>query len=573
MPESPEQTERPAEEQHVSTETQSIPTSQIATDGPTGGDILVEAMREAGVEVAFGVISIHNLPLVEAVARDLHFVTVRHEAAAINAADGYARATGGIGVAITSTGTGAGNAAGAMLEALTAQSRVLHVTGNIESKYLGEDRGVYHEVPRQFQLLDSVSEHALRVESEREAAGVLAEALSLLDTPPHGPVSIDWPIDLQYTADPADQAEVTAEQPAPRPPSDEAVAVAARVMREAKRPLIWVGGGARRVGPAMAELAEAWGAGVLSGANGRGSVPEDNPLLIGNFAVHEALSPLLEEADCLLTVGSHLRANETKSFELPLPANHVQIDLDADAIGRNFSVAVGLHADARLAVPALVEALGQVATEPDWAGRVREAADSARAAHRADIGAYSQICDSMRARLPREAVIVRDVCIPGSSWGNRLLAVYEPTTNVYAAGGGIGQGLAQAIGAAVARPGTPVLAMIGDGGLAVHLGELATLAGEQVPVIVTLFNDGGYGVLRNMQSAKDAPHRAVDLTTPDFAALSSAFGLPHVRVESAREYDDALATALDSGDPAIIEIDVAALSPAPKPLVPPVDVP
>lgn len=288
----------PPEQQHVTTETQSIPTSQIATEGKTGGDILVAAMREAGVDVAFGVISIHNLPLVEAVQRDLHFVTVRHEAAAINAADGYARATGGIGVAITSTGTGAGNAAGAMLEALTAQSRVLHVTGNIESKFLGEDRGVYHEVPRQFQLLDSVSAHALRIEDERESASVIAEAVRLVHTAPYGPVSIDWPIDLQYTADPADQDEPEVEAREQRAPSEEAVEVAARLMREARRPLIWVGGGARRVGPAMTDLAQAWGAGVLSGANGRGSVPEDDPLVIGNFAVHEELESLLKQADC-----------------------------------------------------------------------------------------------------------------------------------------------------------------------------------------------------------------------------------------------------------------------------------
>src|SRR5690242_7920447 len=109
---------------------------------PTGGDVLVEVMRRHGITTAFGVISIDNLPLVEAVARELEFVEVRHEAAAVNAADGFARASGGIGVAITSTGTGAGNAAGSMVEALTAGSRVLHVTGQIESQYLGSNRGV-----------------------------------------------------------------------------------------------------------------------------------------------------------------------------------------------------------------------------------------------------------------------------------------------------------------------------------------------------------------------------------------------------------------------------------------------
>ncbi|MDO5500854.1 MAG: thiamine pyrophosphate-binding protein, partial [Propionibacteriaceae bacterium] len=194
--------------EHTTTEATEIATSKVATDPGTGGDLLVEFMREAGVEVAFGVISIHNIPLIEAVDRELRFVPVRHEASAINAADGYARATGGIGVAITSTGTGAGNAAGAMLEALTAGSRVLHVTGNIDKKFLGEGRGVYHEVPRQLDMLRSVSRHTLQVEKPKQAARVLAEAMRLLDTAPTGPVSIDWPIDLQYTADPAKQAPV-----------------------------------------------------------------------------------------------------------------------------------------------------------------------------------------------------------------------------------------------------------------------------------------------------------------------------------------------------------------------------
>ena len=139
--------------EHTSTEAHAISTAELTPDALTGGDVLVDVMRAAGVEVAFGVISIHNTPLVEAVDRALRFVPVRHEAAAINAADAYARAGGGIGVAITSTGTGAGNAAGSMLEALTAQSRVLHITGNINVDLIGEGKGAYHEVPRQLAML------------------------------------------------------------------------------------------------------------------------------------------------------------------------------------------------------------------------------------------------------------------------------------------------------------------------------------------------------------------------------------------------------------------------------------
>lgn len=558
---------------HTSTESTPIPYADLATDAGTGGDILVELMREQGVDVAFGVISIHNLPLVEAVDRDLRFVPVRHEASAINAADGYARATGRLGVAITSTGTGAGNAAGAMLEALTAQSRVLHVTGNIESAVLGEERGVYHEVPRQLDMLEAVSAHALRIETARGSRDALTRAVRLLSAPPHGPVSVDWPIDLQYTADPTAQNKVGGTDPAPRTGARRDIERAARVLRAAHRPLIWAGGGSRRVGPALTEFAQAWGAGVLCGANGRGAVAEDHPLYIGNFAADEALAQLVTDADCLLTVGSHLRGHETDNFELPLPATHVQIDVDADALGRNFEVTVGLHADATVVVPALLSELGKVETDDGWAHRVRTAADAARAGHREEIGAYAQVCDSMRARLPRDAPIVRDVTIPGSSWGNRLLEVYDPTTNVFAAGGGIGQGLGMAIGTGVAKPDTPTLAIIGDGGLQVHLGELCTLAEQRPHVIVALFNDGGYGVLRNLQDAKDSPRRAVDLATPDHALLARSLGLDHELVTDTDGFDRALAEAVQRRSPTLIEIDVASLLPRPEPMVPPVNVP
>lgn len=557
----------------TTSEAHEVPTSELTPAERTGGDVLVEVMRAAGVEVAFGVISIHNIPLVEAVDRELRFVPVRHEAAAINAADGYARATGGIGVAITSTGTGAGNAAGAMLEALTAQSPVLHVTGNIDVGLIGEGKGAYHEVPRQLQMLDAVSVQAMRIETARQPRAVLTEALRVLRSAPTGPVSVDWPIDLQYTADPEEQNRVEERDVQLRTGSRRDLERGARVMREAHRPLIWAGGGARRVGPALVELAEAWGAGVLTGANGRGSVPEDHPLCVGNFAADEALAEVIADADFLLTIGSHLRGNETRNFALPLPSDHVQIDLDGEAIGRNYPVTVALQADARTAIPALLEELGQVSTDEDWPERVRDGARAVRREHRQDIGAYAQICDSMRERLPRHTPIVRDVSIPGSSWGNRLLSVFDPTDNLYAAGGGIGQGLATAIGAGVARPGEPVLLLVGDGGLAVHLGELAVLAAEQPDVVVVLFNDGGYGVLRNMQTARGASPRAVDLHTPDFEDLVGSFGLRHRGADSAESFDKALKKALKKGGPQVIEVDVNALRPRPADLVPPVSVP
>lgn len=562
------------DQQSLSTEAHLVPREQLTPSLPrNGGDVLVELMRAHDIDVAFGVISIHNLPLVEAVARDLRFVPVRHEAAAVNAADGYARATGKIGVALTSTGTGAGNAAGAMLEALTAQSRVLHITGNINVDLIGEGKGAYHEVPRQLTMLDSVSAHALRITTARQPRAVLAEAVRLLETAPTGPVSVDWPIDLQYTADPAAQNKTEDRQPSPKQPKKADLDAALAVLRAAKRPLIWAGGGARRVGAPLTKLAERWGAGVLTGANGRGSVSEEHPLVVGNFAATDAVAPLLEQADCLLTIGSHLRGNETKNFELALPATHVQIDLDADALGRNYPIVVGLQADAATTVEALLAGLTDEANEPDpgWKAAVAKASRKARKEHGKLIGPDAELSWIMRKRLPARSPIVRDVTIPGSSWGNRLLPIADPTDNLYAAGGGIGQGLAMAIGAGVGRPNDHVLAIIGDGGLQVHLGELATLVAEHPNVVIALFNDGGYGVLRNLQDASGQPRRAVDLHTPDFGRLARAVGLRHAYVATADAFDKALKKALKRTGPTLIELDVTQLGQTP--MVPPVDVP
>ena len=170
-------------------------------------------------------------------------------------------------------------------------------------------------------------------------------------------------------------------------------------------------------------------------------------------------------------------------------------------------------------------------------------------------------------------MIVRDVTVPGSSWGNRLLEVYDARDNVFAAGGGIGQGLAMAIGAGVGRPGDPVLAIVGYGGLAVHQGELAVLTAEAPDVVLVVFNDGGYGVLRNIQRARGVQTRAVDLLTPDFGLLAASVGLRHTKVDSPETFDKVLEKALTRGGPSMIEVDVPALRPQPAPMVPPIQVP
>ncbi|MFJ3704260.1 MULTISPECIES: thiamine pyrophosphate-binding protein [unclassified Streptomyces] len=534
-----------------------------------GGDLLVAVLRELGIDTVFGIVSVHNLPLVEAVDRELRFVPVRHEASAVNAADAYGRARGSLGCALTSTGTGAGNAAGSLIEALSAGSSVLHVTGQVESGFLGSGRGFIHETKDQLGMLRAVSAYAASVPDAGQAGRILREAARTALSAPGGPASVEWPIDLQYAAQ-TDEPEAY-EEPARPTPTEAELSAAGALLAAARRPLVWAGGGANSARGELAALLEATGAGLITSNSGRGSVPEDHEQVIGNFATTPAVRALLADSDLLLTVGTHFRSNETADYTLALPGAHIQIDVDAAALGRVHPATHALHGEAAAVLTGLLP--HAVAAEPGWTDRVGAVRTEVRAILHDNIGPQAAICDAIRAALPREAVVARDVTIPSSSWGNRLLEMYDPKDNVFPRGGGIGQGLGMGIGAALARPGAPTVVIAGDGGLAVHLGELLTLAQEGPRLTLIVFNDGGYGVLRNMQDRHGERRSGVDLTTPDFGLLARACGLPYARVSAEEHAAAVLTEAIASDGPTLVEVDLEALGPMKNPFTPPVRIP
>jgi acetolactate synthase I/II/III large subunit len=537
-----------------------------------GGRVLVQVLLDAGIDTVFGVVSVHNLPLVEAVARELRFVPVRHEATAVNAADGYGRARGSLGCALTSTGTGAGNAAGSLIEALSSGAAVLHVTGQVELQYLGSGRGFIHETKDQLGMLRAVSKHADTITGPEQAEHALRQAVTTALSDPRGPASVEWPIDLQY-ADAAQPAstppfELPVGEPADRVPD------AAALLGQAQRPVIWAGGGAARCGHIVQQLVDRLDAPLLTSNSGRGAVPEDHPNCIGNYATAPEAQALLDEADVLLSIGSHFRSNETADYQLRVPAAHIQVDADSSAIGRVYPAKIDLVGDAARTLQLVLRALPQqLLVDPDWGARARHARRAVRRRQREAIGSHAALCDAVRATFPRHAVIARDVTIASSSWGNRLLEIYDPTTNLFPRGGGIGQGLGMGIGAALAQPQTPTLVMAGDGGLAVHLGELLTLAQEHPWLVLLVFNDGGYGVLRNMQDAHGGQRAGVDLATPGFARLADAVGIAYRRIAEPAQAAPVLDAAVRVRGPVLVEVDLAAFGDMPRPFTPPVRVP
>ncbi len=529
-------------------------------DRVNGGTMVVRTLRALGVEKLFGIVSVHNVPIYDAIAREggIEPIMVRHEQGAGGMADGYARATGRPGVYVTSTGPGAANAAGAMLEAFTASSPVLHITGQVETPFLDGGRGFLHEAKDQLGMLRAVTKHAERVTAAEGIPEAIVRCFNLARSGRPGPVALEIPIDLQYAE--ADFVLPDVSSPAVPAPGEGEVAEAARALAAAGRPLIWAGGGVVSAGAAdeLRLLAERLGAPVVTTHTGRGAIPEDHPLALGQFFNDREVRELVASSDCLLAVGTRFEGAHTLNWTLKLPQNLIHVNVDPAAIGLNYPTSLAIVADARSTVVSLVEALGAggAPADSDYAAEIARIRAGSRARAREDVAVHVPIMDALRGALARDAIVVKDATLPAYTWGNRLLDVYEPRTSMHPTTVAIGPGLALALGARLGRPERQTVLMVGDGGFMLNIAELATAVQHDIRIVILLFNDRGYGVLRNHQDQRFGGRRiAVDLHTPDFVKLADGFGLRAERVSTIDGFGPALGRALAAAGPVLLDID------------------
>ncbi len=542
------------------------PTAAPARPQITVGELAVRFLEQCGTRAAFGVISIHNMPILDAFNTRINepgairFVSARGEAGACNMADAYARVTGNLGVCVTSTGTGAGNAAGALVEAITAGTPLLHLTGQIESEFLDRDLGFIHEAPAQLAMLQAVGKAAFRIRNGATALATLREAVRIAQTPPCGPVSVEIPIDVQASL-------VDVPQDLSRPTQALVQAVGsevdelARCLQGAKRPLLWLGGGARMARAAVGRFV-AMGWGVVTSVQGRGILAEDHPASLGSYNLQPAAEALYAQCDAMLVVGSRLRSNETLRYKLKLPKPLYRIDADALAQGRAYASTLFVQGDAQHTLNALAQGLeGKMAVDAGWQGQVQGARQAASTQVDAALGPYVTLKNELQAQAGKALWWVRDITLSNSMWGNRAPVLDHPRAGVHALGGGIGQGLAMAIGVDVANQihalGRKTVALIGDGGFILNVGELACAAQEKADVLILLMNDGGYGVIKNIQDdIYGSRHCYVDLHTPNFAQLCASMGVAHVPLGTEGDTQSALALALRTPGPVMLEVNM-----------------
>ena len=530
-----------------------------------GGRALVESLRAQGVDTVFGLISIHMMEVYDALydlQDSIRFIGGRHEQAVAYMADGYARASGKPGVFLTSTGPGAANAVGAMGEAWAGHSRVLHVTSNVELALVDQRRGAIHEPYRQAEMFRHVADWSALIRSVEEIPDRVYEAFQRFQTRPPRPIELELPVDLQGQE--ADVEVLSFRESPPRQGDAARIEEAVRLMETARRPAIIAGGGVLTAAatPELVQLAERLDAPVLTSDAGKGAFPADHPLYVGSIVGgrvygHNPVHQELAACDLVLAVGTRLPYRFTAGVGLKLPANLVHINLDSEVFHKNYPARVAIEGDAKAVLRQLLTATDgkDLSRGPKARQQIRKLRQQLYQGLVEEGPNQQRTMDALRQVIPREAVVVFDSTVP-YYWAMRGFDFYEPRTFLSPHGwGGIGFGFPAALGAKAARPDVPVVVITGDGGFQYNMQELGTALQEGLDVIVLLFNDNAWGILKGIQRRSYQGHMiGTDLKNPDFLKWAEAYGAPATRAYSLDELTQTLERALASNHLHIIEV-------------------
>lgn len=507
--------------------------------GSTVAHAVLRTLRNAGVRTAFGLPGVHNLAFWRASGDVPEIVGVRHEQTTVYAADGMARAGGGLGVALTTTGPGAANAAGAFGEAAAAGSPVVLVASEIPTTVAraGVVRGALHETRDQAAIFEPLAKAVFRPRTAESAVAAVATAAELAMTWPRGPVYVDIPMDVLTR--PA--VALTPESPRRRAPGD--LTAALDLIAAARSVVIWAGGGVLQADAddELVALAERLCAPVVTTFAGRGAVPLDHACCVGLPPHEREVAALIGDADLLIAVGTAFDGPNTRNWTMSRPPKLLSINCDPADVDKNFTPDVAVVADAKLTLAALADAVAKRDDSLERVTRVRETVWQ-RLRHAPESATPSRFLAAVDdAVSARDAIVVADMAIPGY-WVGGYGRVDGPRRLLYPIGWGtLGYALPASVGVGALRD-RPALAVCGDGGFMFAVGELAVLSQERLPVTVLVVDDGGYGMLRYDQTHAGDEHRGVDLARPDFAMLAAAFGIPAVTLDGV---DDRLAPALD----------------------------
>ncbi len=529
----------------------------------TGAQALVRQLIAEGVDTIFALPGVQIMAAFDAFYEyqdEIRLVHVRHEQATTYMADGYAKATGKVGVAMAVPGPGAINAGSGLGTAFATSTPVLLISGQIDSQSLGRREGQLHEVEDQLDVFRPLTKWVHRVTRVEEIPGAVHEAFRHLKTGRPRPVELEIPPDTLAATGEAET--IPAEDYPPESAGEDEIAQAADILASAERPAILVGGGARisGAGDEALQLAEFLQAPLMGTQDSKGVVPENSPYYVGtNYASVGPADVVFPDTDVLLAIGTRLLFRELPEGDQP---RIIHIDIDPDEIGRNLPTELGIVADAKTASAQLLDTLRE-SSQPKSsdADRIARFRSDFASRMRALVPPQAQMIEDMRAALPDDAVVVSGVTNIGY-WSNVFFEVREPQTYITSGYfGTLGYAFPTALGAQVGRPDRKVIALCGDGGFMYSPQELSSAMRHGINAVAVVFNNNAFGA-----SEWDQTHRyggnfiGTDLHNPDFVQLAESFGAVGMRTDP-EGFGEMLEVALNADAPVLLEVVVPNMMP------------
>ena len=528
----------------------------------TGAQALVRSLVREGVEVVFALPGVQVMDAFDALYDEpgIRLVVPRHEQGVVYMADGYARTTGKVGVGLVVPGPGALNAAGALGTAYSASSPVMLISGQARTYEINSGVGVLHEVDDQLDAFRPITKWVHRVMSVGEVPDGVHAAMEQLQTGRPRPVEFEVPWDVLTSTSDVELAETEVFTRQGPDPAD--IRNAAELLASAHHPLIWAGSGVMLsdASPDLLELATALNAPVITTPEGKGAIPESNPLSLGSFYyAHGPSLRAMPQADVILVVGSRAHVLMPRpSWAFQPHQKIVQIDVDPQEVGRNLSLEIGIASDARLALRELLGYLGGPRHASQWsAAQLASIKSDAAEQVRGSAPLQSEMLDVVRQELDDDAIVVAGVTDMGY-WAHLGFPVHQTrsylTSSYFAT---LGFALPTAIGAKIGNPHRQVVALCGDGGFTYASNELATAAQEGANVVALLFNNGAFGAsLTEQRDRLQGRYIGTTLPSVDYQGLAQSLGAKGMKLSSPQELRDALRDALRQDGPVVVEIPI-----------------
>jgi thiamine pyrophosphate-dependent acetolactate synthase large subunit-like protein len=519
----------------------------------TCGEAAIALLERQGVDTVFGIPGVHTLDLYRGIGKSrLRHIGVRHEQGAGFMADGYARASGRPGVCVLITGPGVTNAATPIGQAFSDSVPVLLLSSVNETEHLGKGRGRLHEITDQHAVMAPLTGMSRTVRRPDELPAAIDAAFEYFATRRPRPVHIEIPLDV--LAMPAPRANGKVATGTPPAPEDKAIKAAAAVIDGAKAPFLIAGGGTVDCAKAVVELAERIDADVAVTIAAKGVVPDNHPNSLGSTLVQGATQKLLAEADVVIAVGTELSETDSWIDRLPIRGMIVRIDIDPPTLVRDYPPAAAVLGDAGRSLAALAATVARRQPSNSRA-RARQEVRAANAADRPPLQAkHGRVLDAVRKAVPENGTFVTDMTQIAYT-GNYHFPMSQPRRWFHPTGfGTLGYAMPAAIGAKLATPDRPTVAIAGDAGFLFTVQELATAVELNMPLAILLWNNDALGQIADDMVRLGIPEIGVKPRNPDYLAMARAFGANAVRAESTTALGEALQAAFKAGGPTLIEV-------------------